>query len=78
MNDSCSFIIKLIKLFFKYQIYYIRGEKMSRNKPLAKKLRMAKANKQNRRIPIWAYSKTQRKLRYRPKPRHWRRNDLKI
>ena len=39
---------------------------------------MAKANKQNRRIPIWAYAKTQRKLRYRPKPRHWRRNDLKI
>ncbi len=29
---------------------------MSRNKPLAKKLRMAKANKQNRRIPIWAYA----------------------
>ena len=25
---------------------------MSRNKPLAKKLRMAKANKQNRRIPM--------------------------
>ena len=39
---------------------------MSRNKPLAKKLRMAKANKQNRRIPIWAYAKTNRKLRYRP------------
>ena len=38
---------------------------MSRNKPLAKKLRMAKANKQNRRIPIWAYAKTNRKLRYR-------------
>ena len=32
---------------------------MSRNKPLAKKLRMAKANKQNRRIPIWAYAKKQ-------------------
>ena len=45
---------------------------MSRNKPLAKKLRMAKANKQNRRIPIWAYAKT------RPKPRHWRRNSLKL
>ena len=40
---------------------------MSRNKPLAKKLRMAKANKQNRRIPIWAYAKTNRKLRYRPR-----------
>ena len=51
---------------------------MSRNKPLAKKLRMAKANKQNRRIPIWAYAKTNRKLRYRPKPRHWRRNSLKL
>nr|WP_231624168.1 hypothetical protein [Methanobrevibacter arboriphilus] len=25
---------------------------MSRNKPLAKKLRLAKANKQNRRVPI--------------------------
>ncbi|MBO6111301.1 MAG: 50S ribosomal protein L39e, partial [Methanobrevibacter sp.] len=42
------------------------------------KLRMAKANKQNRRIPIWAYAKTNRKLRYRPKPRHWRRNSLKL
>ena len=51
---------------------------MSRNKPLAKKLRMAKANKQNRRIPIWAYAKTNRKLRYRPKPRHWRRNIFNI
>ena len=71
-------LFESLNYFSKYQIYYIRGEKMSRNKPLAKKLRMAKANKQNRRIPIWAYSKTQRKLRYRPKPRHWRRNDLKI
>ena len=71
-------IIKLALLDIKNNYYMITGEKMSRNKPLAKKLRMAKANKQNRRIPIWAYSKTQRKLRYRPKPRHWRRNDLKI
>ena len=37
---------------------------------------MAKANKQNRRIPIWAYAKTNRKLRYRPKPRHWRKTVL--
>ena len=28
--------------------------------------------------PIWAYAKTNRKLRYRPKPRHWRRNSLKL
>ena len=71
-------LLRLIKLFFKYIKFIIRGEKMSRNKPLAKKLRMAKANKQNRRIPIWAYAKTNRKLRYRPKPRHWRRNSLKL
>jgi len=51
---------------------------MSRNKVLPKKLRMAKANKQNRRIPIWAYAKTNRNLRYRPKPRNWRRQSLKV
>ena len=71
-------IIKLALLDIKNNYYMITGEKMSRNKPLAKKLRMAKANKQNRRIPIWAYAKTNRKLRYRPKPRHWRRNSLKL
>ena len=71
-------IIKLELLDIKNNYYMITGEKMSRNKPLAKKLRMAKANKQNRRIPIWAYAKTNRKLRYRPKPRHWRRNSLKL
>ena len=54
------------------------GDKMSRNKPLAKKLRLAKANKQNRRIPIWAYAKTKRQLKYRPKPRNWRRHSLKV
>ena len=72
-------IIKLVLLDIKNNYYTLfTGEKMSRNKPLAKKLRMAKANKQNRRIPIWAYAKTNRKLRYRPKPRHWRRNSLKL
>ena len=71
-------IIKLELWDIKNNIYFITGDKMSRNKPLAKKLRMAKANKQNRRIPIWAYAKTNRKLRYRPKPRHWRRNSLKL
>ena len=54
------------------------GEKMSRNKPLAKKLRLAKANKQNRRVPLWAMARTNRQLKYRPKPRHWRRNNLKV
>lgn len=50
---------------------------MSRNKPLAKKLRLAKANKQNRRVPLWAMLKTNRKVRTHPKMRHWRRSKIK-
>jgi large subunit ribosomal protein L39e len=53
-------------------------KKMSRNKPLAKKLRLAKANKQNRRVPLWATMKTNRKVRSHPKMRHWRRSNLKV
>ena len=68
---------RLFRIKIKIMIIYY-GENMSRNKPLARKLRMAKATKQNRRIPIWAYAKTNRKLRYRPKPRNWRRNNLKL
>jgi len=51
---------------------------MSRNRPLAKKLRLAKANKQNRRIPVWVMVKTNRKVRSHPKMRQWRRNKLKV
>lgn len=51
---------------------------MSRNKPLGKKLRLAKAIKNNRRVPLWAMIKTNRKLKNKPKPRHWRRNNLKV
>jgi large subunit ribosomal protein L39e len=51
---------------------------MSRNRPLAKKLRLAKANKQNRRVPLWAMMKTNRKVKTHPKMRHWRRNSLKV
>jgi len=49
---------------------------MSRNKPLAKKLRLAKAYKQNRRIPVWVIVKTNRKVLTHPKRRHWRRTKL--
>lgn len=51
---------------------------MSSNKPLGKKLRLAKAKKTNRRVPVWAMAKTNRNLKYKPKPRHWRRNSLKV
>jgi large subunit ribosomal protein L39e len=51
---------------------------MSRNKNLPKKLRLAKKNKQNRRVPIFAMMKTARKLRTHPKARQWRRSKIKV
>jgi large subunit ribosomal protein L39e len=51
---------------------------MSRNKPLAKKLRLAKAGKQNRRVPLWVMLKTSRKVRVHPKMRQWKRNKVKV
>jgi len=45
---------------------------MSRNKPCAKKLRLSKATKQNRRVPLWVMLKTSRKVRTHPKMRQWR------
>ncbi|MCG2909518.1 MAG: 50S ribosomal protein L39e [Stygiolobus sp.] len=51
---------------------------MSRNKPLGKKLRIAKALKSNSQIPAWVVIKTNGKIRYNPLKRNWRRNDLKV
>ena len=33
---------------------------MSKNKPAAKKIRLLKAGKQNRRVPVWVMLKTDR------------------
>ncbi len=53
------------------------GSDMARYKPLAKKLRLAKAAKQNRRVPVWVIVKTNRKVVSHPKRRYWRRTKLK-
>ncbi len=50
---------------------------MSSIKPHAKKLRLAKALKQNRRVPLFVIAKTGGKVRSHPKMRNWRRNKLK-
>ncbi len=50
---------------------------MARNKPLARKLRLAKAGKQNRALPAWVIVKTMRKFTFNPVRRHWRVNKLK-
>ena len=51
---------------------------MARNKQLGRKLRLAKALKQNRRPPIWVIAKTKGLFRTHPKLRHWRRTRLKL
>ncbi|EHP85199.1 50S ribosomal protein L39e [Methanotorris formicicus] len=50
---------------------------MASNKPLGKKLRLAKAMKQNRRVPLFVIVKTRGKVRAHPKMRYWRRSKLK-
>jgi large subunit ribosomal protein L39e len=45
---------------------------------LAKKLRLAKAMKQNRPVPVWVVAKTMGRVRTHPKRRNWRRSKLKV
>jgi large subunit ribosomal protein L39e len=47
-------------------------------KTVGVKKKLAKANKQNRRVPIWVIMKTKRHVITHPKRRHWRRNNLKV
>ncbi len=50
---------------------------MARVKALARKLRLIKRERSNSPIPIWVIAKTLRKVKYRPRMRHWRRSKLK-
>ncbi|MFQ5891344.1 MAG: 50S ribosomal protein L39e [Candidatus Methanofastidiosia archaeon] len=48
---------------------------MSKN-VLGRKLRLAKAIKQNRRVPVWVWMRTRLGVRTHPKRRNWRRSKL--
>lgn len=50
--------------------------KVARNKPVAKKLRLAKAGKQRRPVPTWIVARTLGRVRRHPKKRHW--SEVKI
>ncbi|MFH0961849.1 MAG: 50S ribosomal protein L39e [archaeon] len=50
---------------------------MARTKPAAKKIRLSKVNRQNRRVPVWVIAKTKRQVRSHPKQHSWRRGRLK-
>ncbi|DAC62966.1 MAG: 50S ribosomal protein L39e [Candidatus Thermoplasmatota archaeon] len=49
---------------------------MARHKPYAKKKRLNKVTKQNRRVPVWVMLRTNRKVTNHPKRHHWRRSKL--
>ena len=49
---------------------------MARNKPTAKKRRLLKAGKQNRRVPVWVILKTNRRTTTHGKRHQWRRSKL--
>jgi large subunit ribosomal protein L39e len=51
--------------------------KMTRNKPTAKKRRLAKAGKQKKPVPSWVMAKTGGKFRVHPKIRHWRTRKIR-
>jgi large subunit ribosomal protein L39e len=51
---------------------------MARNKPAAKKGRLLRRDKSNRRVPAWVMQRTRRRFLRHPKRRSWRRNKLKM
>ena len=50
---------------------------MATAKHVAKKMRLLKAGKVNRRVPAWVMQRTNRKFTTHPKRRSWRRTNLK-
>ncbi len=51
---------------------------MAKNKTPARKAILAKAQKQNRRIPLFVIARTKRKVSYNSETRNWRRQKLKV
>ncbi len=51
---------------------------MARNKPTAKKKKLAKAGIQSQPVPTWVVAKTRGHVRTTPKMRRWRQRKLKI
>jgi len=51
-------------------------DKMAAHKGLRNKLILAKKQKQNRPVPNWFRFKTDNKIKYNAKRRHWRRTKI--
>ena len=50
---------------------------MTSNKPAAKKIRLMKAERTNRRVPGWVMVRTGRRFLWHPKRRNWRKISIK-
>jgi len=50
---------------------------VARNKPTAKKRRLARAGKTKQAVPAWVIAKTRGTVRFNPKQKPWRRSKLK-
>jgi large subunit ribosomal protein L39e len=50
---------------------------MARNKPAAKKRRLARAGKEKKAVPTWVIAKTSGRFRAHPKRRQWRRSKIR-
>ncbi|HEU12618.1 MAG: 50S ribosomal protein L39e [Thermoplasmata archaeon] len=51
---------------------------MARNKHVARKFRLIRHMRTNRRVPGWVMIRTDRKFVTHPHRRNWRRNSLKV
>jgi len=51
---------------------------LAKNKPTARKRRLARALKQKRSVPTWVIARTMGRVRMHPKKRQWRRTKLKV
>lgn len=56
----------------------LKGYKMARNKSEGRKKKLVKAAKKNRRIPVFAIAKTNRKLTFNRSSRNWKTRKLKL
>jgi len=50
---------------------------MTKNKPTAKKRRLARAGKMKKPVPTWVVAKTSGKFRMHPKKRQWRTRKIR-
>ena len=57
-------------------IFNIKTVQMGSNKSFMRKTMMAKCIKKNRALPNWIRYRTDNKIRYNAKRRHWRRTRI--